>query len=334
MKRIIVSLVGALALAGCASTSEAELAAHDAARARAQADASAQQAAEQQAAMDARANAARDIARAQQAQRELAAQEAAARRKAEEEYAASEAAQQARAEAEAAAERALQEQAKAQAEARLAAEKAAAEKLAADRLAAEKAAAEAAAAKARETGVTQPSTDQALVAELDTTAGTLVLGFFPDVAPGHVKNFLDLARQGFYDGTRFHRVIPGFMIQGGDPFSKDPARKAQWGTGDPGYKIKAEFSNRPHQRGTLSMARSRDPDSAGSQFFVCHEAAPHLDRGYTVFGELLAGYDVLDRIAAAPNQPGSDRPVDPVTVRKVTLRARTADDTRKDGKTP
>jgi peptidyl-prolyl cis-trans isomerase B (cyclophilin B) len=334
MKRIIVSLVAALALAGCASGEKAELAAREAAVAQAQADAAARKAAEEQAAMEARANAARDIARAQQAQRELAAQEAAARAKAEQELAASEAAQQERAQAEAEAERLLQESAKAQAEARLAAEKAAADKLAADRLAAEKAAAEAAAAKARETSVTSVTGDPSVVAELDTTAGTLVLGFFPDVAPGHVKNFLDLAGKGFYDGTRFHRVIPGFMIQGGDPHSKDPAKKAMWGTGDAGYKIKAEFSTRPHQRGTLSMARSRDPDSAGSQFFICHEAAPHLDRSYTVFGELLAGYDVLDRIAAAPNQPGSDRPVDPVVVRKVTVRPRTADDTRKDSKAP
>jgi peptidyl-prolyl cis-trans isomerase B (cyclophilin B) len=328
MKRIIVTLVAALALAGCASGEKAELAARAAAQVQAEQDAAARQVAEEQAAMDARANAARELARAQQAQRELAAQEAAARQKAEQEYAASEAAKQERAQAEADAERLLQESAKAQAEARLAAEKAAADKLAADRLAADKAAVDAAAAKARRDSVSSVTGDQAVVAELDTTAGTLVLGFFPDVAPGHVKNFLDLAGKGFYDGTRFHRVIPGFMIQGGDPFTKDPEKKAMWGTGDPGYKIKAEFSTWPHQRGTLSMARGRDPDSAGSQFFVCHEAAPHLDRGYTVFGELLLGYDVLDRIAAAPNQPGSDRPVDPVTVRKVTVRPRTADDTK------
>ncbi len=325
MKRFIVIL--AVALAGCAGPDRAALAAADAAAvAAAQQQADARRMAEEQQALEARANAARDIARAQQAQRELAAQEAAARTLAAQELAASAQAQQARAEAEAAAELAMQEAAKRQAEARLAAEQAAANKLAAD-----KAAADAAAAAAREQTVTPAAGGLDVVAEVETTAGTLVVGFFPDIAPGHVKNFVELARKGFYDGTRFHRVIPGFMIQGGDPLSKDPTKKAMWGTGDPGYKIKAEFSTRPHLRGTLSMARGSNPDSAGSQFFICHAAAPHLDRSYSAFGELLAGHDVLDRIAAAPNQPGSDRPVEAVLVRKVTLRPRTAADARKDG---
>ena len=103
------------------------------------------------------------------------------------------------------------------------------------------------------------------VAILTTSAGEMVLEFWPDVAPGHVKNFKDLAKKGFYDGTAFHRVIKGFMIQGGDPLTKDPAMAARWGTGDPGYKIKAEFNSKPHVRGVLSMARSNDPDSSGPE---------------------------------------------------------------------
>ncbi|HEX5010225.1 MAG TPA: peptidylprolyl isomerase [Planctomycetota bacterium] len=178
--------------------------------------------------------------------------------------------------------------------------------------------------------------DLNVVAEVETTAGTMVLGFFPDVAPGHVKNFVDLARKGFYDGTRFHRTLAGFMIQGGDPLTKDLSKEAMWGTGDPGYKIKAEFNSKPHVRGTLSMARSSDPNSAGSQFFICHAAAPALDNKYTVFGELLRGYDVLDKIATAPAtaRPGSpevSKPVSPVQIVKVTIRARTPADVKQDG---
>jgi peptidyl-prolyl cis-trans isomerase B (cyclophilin B) len=138
------------------------------------------------------------------------------------------------------------------------------------------------------------------VAVIKTSEGTMVLEFWPDVAPGHVKNFKDLAAKGFYDGTCFHRVIAGFMIQGGDPLTKDEANKARWGTGDPGYKIKAEFNNKPHVRGVLSMARSNDPDSAGSQFFICHAPAPSLDNKYTAFGKLIKGDDVLEKIATTP----------------------------------
>jgi len=138
------------------------------------------------------------------------------------------------------------------------------------------------------------------VAVIKTSEGTMVLEFWPDVAPGHVKNFKDLAKKGFYDGTCFHRVIQGFMIQGGDPLTKDDASKARWGTGDPGYKIKAEFNSKPHVRGVLSMARSNDPDSAGSQFFICHAPAPSLDNKYTGFGKLIKGDDVLEKIATTP----------------------------------
>ncbi|MBI4844123.1 MAG: peptidylprolyl isomerase [Nitrospirae bacterium] len=136
-------------------------------------------------------------------------------------------------------------------------------------------------------------------AVIETKFGKIELKFFPDVAPNHVKNFIDLAKKGFYNGTTFHRVIPGFMIQGGDPSGN--------GTGGPGYKIKAEFNNKPHKRGILSMARSMDPDSAGSQFFICVADAPHLDKKYTVFGEVVSGMDVADKIVSQP-RGNADKP--------------------------
>jgi len=141
------------------------------------------------------------------------------------------------------------------------------------------------------------------IALLTTTAGELVIEFWPDVAPKTVENFKKLARQGFYDGTCFHRIIKGFMIQGGDPKTKDPAREAEWGTGDPGYKIKAEFNDRKHVRGVISMARSAQPDSAGSQFFICLEAAPFLDGQYTAFGQVIQGEDVLLKLGDSPVGP-------------------------------
>ena len=131
------------------------------------------------------------------------------------------------------------------------------------------------------------------VAVIKTTAGEMVIEFWPDVAPKTVENFKTLAKKGFYDGTAFHRVIKGFMIQGGDPLTKDPAKEAMWGTGGPGYQIKAEFNDRSHTRGVLSMARSQNPDSAGSQFFICHGNPTFLDRQYTAFGKLIKGDDVL-----------------------------------------
>ena len=131
------------------------------------------------------------------------------------------------------------------------------------------------------------------VAVINTTEGTMVVEFWPEVAPNTVANFKKLANQGFYDGTCFHRVIKDFMIQGGDPLTKDPSKEAMWGTGDPGYKIKAEFNDRSHTRGVLSMARSQDPDSAGSQFFICHGNPTFLDHQYTAFGKLIKGDDVL-----------------------------------------
>lgn len=136
-------------------------------------------------------------------------------------------------------------------------------------------------------------------ATIETKFGAIELKFFPDIAPNHVNNFIDLAKKGFYDGTTFHRVIPGFMIQGGDPNSKNPD-KSSHGMGGPGYQLKAEFSSRHHKRGTLSMARAANPDSAGSQFFICVADAPFLDKQYTVFGEVTSGMDVVDKIVGQP----------------------------------
>lgn len=143
-------------------------------------------------------------------------------------------------------------------------------------------------------------------AVIETKFGNITLKFYPDVAPGHVKNFLDLAKNGTYDNTVFHRVIPGFMIQGGDPTSKDPAKRRAYGTGGPGYTIKAEFNSKPHKRGVLSMARSQSPDSAGSQFFICVKDSNFLDRQYTAFGEVETGIEVVDKIVAQPRDPNDN----------------------------
>lgn len=134
-------------------------------------------------------------------------------------------------------------------------------------------------------------------ATIQTRLGDIVIAFFPEVAPNHVNNFIELADKGFYDGTIFHRIIPGFMIQGGDPNSKDQDRNRH-GMGGPGYSIKAEFNEKSHKRGILSMARSAHPDSAGSQFFICVSDAPHLDGQYTVFGEVTSGIDTIDKIVS------------------------------------
>ena len=134
------------------------------------------------------------------------------------------------------------------------------------------------------------------VAVIKTSEGEMVAEFWPEVAPNTVENFKKLARSGFYDGTAFHRIVKGFMIQGGDPLTKDPAKESRYGTGDPGYKIKAEFNDRSHERGVLSMARSSDPDSAGSQFFICLANVSRLDHQYTTFGKIIKGDDVLGKI--------------------------------------
>ncbi|HUR47338.1 MAG TPA: peptidylprolyl isomerase [Candidatus Saccharimonadales bacterium] len=134
------------------------------------------------------------------------------------------------------------------------------------------------------------------VAVIKTALGEMVVEFWPDVAPKTVENFKKLAKSGFYDGTAFHRIVKGFMVQGGDPLTKDATKEAMWGTGDPGYKIKAEFNDRSHQRGVLSMARSNDPDSAGSQFFICLGDASFLNNKYTAFGKVIKGDDVLGKL--------------------------------------
>jgi peptidyl-prolyl cis-trans isomerase B (cyclophilin B) len=138
------------------------------------------------------------------------------------------------------------------------------------------------------------------VAVIKTNEGEMVVQFWTDAAPNTIENFKKLARQGFYDGTIFHRIVKDFMIQGGDPNSKDPAKENSYGQGGPDYKIKAEFNDHPHDRGVLSMARASDPDSAGSQFFICLAPVHRLDHQYTTFGKLIKGEDVLEKIGNTP----------------------------------
>jgi peptidyl-prolyl cis-trans isomerase B (cyclophilin B) len=164
------------------------------------------------------------------------------------------------------------------------------------------------------------------VAVIETDAGRMVAEFWTDVAPQTVENFKKLAGDEFYDGTAFHRVVKGFMIQGGDPLTKDPAEESRWGTGDPGYKIEAEFSDREHVRGVLSMARSSDPDSAGSQFFICLKVAGFLDGQYTAFGKLIDGDDILGNIGDCETEYGGggekSRPVERQGVTSIRIAAR------------
>lgn len=159
------------------------------------------------------------------------------------------------------------------------------------------------------------------VAVLETTEGKIVVRFFGDKAPGHVKNFKSLVKKGFYNGTYFHRVIPGFMIQGGDPNTKDKDAGND-GMGGPGYSVKAEFNDVKHVAGILSMARSADPNSAGSQFFIMDGVSTHLDGQYTAFGQVIKGMDVVKKIVSAKTvQDGREnsRPVKPVVIKKATL---------------
>lgn len=134
-------------------------------------------------------------------------------------------------------------------------------------------------------------------AKLKTTFGDITLKFFPDVAPQHVTSFINLCELGFYDGVPFHRIIPGFMMQGGDPLGQ--------GTGGPGYVMKSEFNDRKHKKGTLSAARTNDPNSAGSQFFICFADASFLDKQYTVFGEVVSGLDVVDKFEKIGSKSGT-----------------------------
>ena len=153
---------------------------------------------------------------------------------------------------------------------------------------------------AEEKKETSPMSTSNEVAVIKTNEGEMVVQFWTDAAPNTIENFKKLARQGFYDGTTFHRIVKGFMIQGGDPNSKDPAKESTYGQGGPGYKIKAEFNNHSHDRGVISMARSSEPDSAGSQFFICLAPVPRLDGQYTTFGKLIKGSEVLEKIGDTP----------------------------------
>src|SRR5881409_1689510 len=161
------------------------------------------------------------------------------------------------------------------------------------------------------------------VAIIKTSEGEMVVQFWADAAPNTIENFKKLARSGFYDGTIFHRIVNGFMIQGGDPNSKDPAKETSYGQGGPGYKIKAEFNDHSHERGVLSMAREPDPDSAGSQFFICLGPVPRLDHQYTTFGKLIKGDDVLSKIGDTPvtsNSMGEmSKPTKRVVIEKIDI---------------
>jgi len=150
-------------------------------------------------------------------------------------------------------------------------------------------------------------------AVIETKFGNIELKFFPEKAPNHVNNFIELAKSGYYDGTAFHRVIPGFMIQGGDPNTKDDNRSND-GVGGPAYTLKAEFNDIKHKRGILSMARKGHPDSAGSQFFICVADAPHLDRQYTAFGEVVSGMEVVDKIVSQPKDR-RDNPLEKIEMK-------------------
>ena len=153
---------------------------------------------------------------------------------------------------------------------------------------------------------------------IETNFGNIELNLLPELAPETVRNFTKLAESEFYNGTLFHRVIPGFMIQGGDPNTKKPELRAQWGMGGPGHNIKAEFSSRSHLRGIVSMARAADPDSAGSQFFIVTTDSTFLDREYTVFGEVTQGMDVADKIVNLPRDQ-TDCPQEDAKMIKVTI---------------
>jgi peptidyl-prolyl cis-trans isomerase B (cyclophilin B) len=161
------------------------------------------------------------------------------------------------------------------------------------------------------------------VAVIKTSEGDMVIQFWTDAAPKTIENFKKLARQGFYNGTIFHRIVKGFMIQGGDPNSKNPAKEESYGAGGPGYKVKAEFNDHSHERGVISMAREPEPDSAGSQFFICLAPVTRLDHQYTTFGKLIKGDDVLEKIGNTPvtrNSMGENsKPTKRVTIEKIDI---------------
>lgn len=157
-------------------------------------------------------------------------------------------------------------------------------------------------------------------AKIQTKFGDISIEFFRDAAPKTVENFIKLAKSGFYDGLLFHRIVPGFVIQGGDPNTKSAASRSRWGTGGPGWTVKAEFNKNKHSRGALSMARAQDPNSAGSQFFIVLKDANFLDGQYTVFGRVTSGMDAVDKIAEL-KRDAADAPIDAEQARmaKVTV---------------
>jgi peptidyl-prolyl cis-trans isomerase B (cyclophilin B) len=180
------------------------------------------------------------------------------------------------------------------------------------------------AAFAAEQNKTQPNANNSNeVAIIQTSEGDMVVQFWTDAAPKTIENFKKLARSGFYNGTAFHRIMKGFMIQGGDPYTKDPAKEQQYGDGGPGYTIKAEFNHHNHQRGVISMAREKDPDSGGSQFFICLGPVPRLDDKYTTFGKLIKGDEVLTKIGDAPvkkNPAGEmSKPLNRIAIKTIKI---------------
>ena len=168
--------------------------------------------------------------------------------------------------------------------------------------------------KVKAAPITEVAEDE--VAIIETDFGRIVLEFFPKVAPGHCSNFKRLANAGFYNGVKFHRVLAGFVIQGGDILTRD-ANPQNDGTGNPGYSIPAEFNNIPHDRGILSMARSGHPDSGGSQFFICVAPAHQLNGQYTVFGRVIEGMEVADKIVVAAKNV--ELPPNPVVMNQVKM---------------
>jgi dolichyl-diphosphooligosaccharide---protein glycosyltransferase len=148
------------------------------------------------------------------------------------------------------------------------------------------------------------------IAILKTSLGNITVELFPGAAPKHVNSFLNLSKTGFYDGTIFHRIVKDFVIQGGDPTTKNSTQKDKWGTGGPGYTIDAEFNDIPHERGIISMARTGDPNSAGSQFFIVTKDAKFLDNQYTVFGRVIDGMETVDKIEDLATNQSSDQPID------------------------
>jgi len=161
------------------------------------------------------------------------------------------------------------------------------------------------------------------VAVIKTSQGEMVVQFWTDAAPETIANFKKLARSGFYNGTIFHRIVKGFMIQGGDPNTKDPAKESSYGEGTAGYRIKAEFNDHPHERGVISMAREAQPDTASCQFFICLQPVHRLDHQYATFGKLIKGLDVLDKIGDTPTVTGPDgarsKPTERVTINSIEI---------------